>query len=232
MTDDKPMFTYSILIYSVGIFMSILYFGWLYTIYSKHSSILYTVTFFVISILGMNGYFSYLAPIESFQAEIEQYSYVEQNARVLLTSSLAVAVFFKFSSMQKKMSSNVKKGIEIPIIMSFVFSCLIITLIWMPQSNGIYIRILRDVKTIFLTLSIASVIVSMCNALPLIIWGTFHNVPNHCSIGPPCVWCWGRAVWRKADSASCKSGIFGRWFQGDRMLDWIPCDLLLLVVWI
>ena len=169
MTDDKPMFTYSILIYSVGIFMSILYFGWLYTIYSKHSSILYTVTFFVISILGMNGYFSYLAPIESFQAEIEQYSYVEQNARVLLTSSLAVAVFFKFSSMQKKMSSNVKKGIEIPIIMSFVFSCLIITLIWMPQSNGIYIRILRDVKTIFLTLSIASVIVSMCNALPLII---------------------------------------------------------------
>ena len=102
MTDDKPMFTYSILIYSVGIFMSILYFGWLYTIYSKHSSILYTVAFFVISILGMNGYFSYLAPIESFQAEIEQYSYVEQNARVLLTSSLAVAVFFKFSSMQKK----------------------------------------------------------------------------------------------------------------------------------
>ena len=67
------------------------------------------------------------------------------------------------------MSSNVKKGIEIPIIMSFVFSCLIITLIWMPQTNGIYIRILRDVKTIFLTLSIASVIVSMCNALPLII---------------------------------------------------------------
>jgi hypothetical protein len=120
----------------------------------------------VIIVLGLNGYFSYKDSLKSFDIEIAQYSYVEENARVLLTASLAIAIFFQYLGLDKiEISANIKKSIEFPIIMAFIFSCLIITLIWMPTHSGLYIRILRDIKTIFLILSIASVILSMINTI-------------------------------------------------------------------
>ena len=95
----------------------------------------------------------------SLTKEVEQYSNVEDNAQVLLTASLAIAMFLRFIIGINKKSTKYK--IMIPVIMSFIFSSLILTLIWMPKGSGIYIRILRDIKTIFLTSSIACLLISM-----------------------------------------------------------------------
>jgi hypothetical protein len=101
---------------------------------------------------------SYIDPIINLSKEIEQYSNVEDNARVLLTASLAIAMFLRFTGINNK---SIKYKIMIPVIMSFIFSSLVLTLIWMPKGSGMYIRILRDIKTIFLTSSIACLLITM-----------------------------------------------------------------------
>jgi hypothetical protein len=119
-----------------------------------------------------NSYFSYKDSLKNFDQELNQYSYVEQNARVLLTASLAFVLFFNYMGLSK-VQKDIKMAIEIPVVMSFIFSSLILILIWMPKNNGLYIRILRDIKTIFLTLSIASALISMTN---VVIMKRFNNV--------------------------------------------------------
>ena len=60
---------------------------------------------------------------------------------------------------------NIKKSIEYPVIISFIFSCLILTIVWMPKHSGLYIRVLREIKTVFLTLAISSLIISMTTTI-------------------------------------------------------------------
>ena len=112
-------------------------------------------------IFGINTYTSYYDPVKDFRTEANEYQYVELNARVLLTSALAVGVFYRFMGIKK----DDQYAIKLPIILSFIFSSLVLVLIWMPKVSGKYIRMLRDVKTVFLIESIYCMIVSMMNIL-------------------------------------------------------------------
>jgi hypothetical protein len=112
-------------------------------------------------IFGINTYTSYYDPVKDFRTEANEYQYVELNARVLLTSALAVGVFYRFMGIKKED----QYAIKLPIILSFIFSSLVLVLIWMPKVSGKYIRMLRDVKTVFLIESIYCMIVSMMNIL-------------------------------------------------------------------
>ena len=119
------------------------------------------IAFLCLVIFGINAYTSFTDPIKDFSAEANEYQYVEENARVLLTSALAVGVFYRFMGIKK----NDQYAIKLPIILSFIFSSLVLVLIWMPKVSGDYIRMLRDVKTVFLIDSIYCMIVSMINIL-------------------------------------------------------------------
>lgn len=154
----EEKFIWSLYIYPIGSLLCILYSYYLYIIYEIEAKLLLFVLFKTLFVLILNCYLSYIDPIISLSKEIEQYSNVENNARVLLTASLAIAMFFKFTGIKKK---STKYKIMIPVIMSFIFSSLILTLIWMPKETGMYIRILRDIKTVFLTSSIACLLISM-----------------------------------------------------------------------
>ncbi len=115
----------------------------------------------ILIIFGINTYTSYYDPIKDFHTEANEYQYVELNARVLLTSALAVGVFYRFMGIKK----DDQYAIKLPIILSFIFSSLVLILIWMPKVSGKYIRMLRDVKTVFLIDSIYCMIISMMNIL-------------------------------------------------------------------
>ena len=119
------------------------------------------IAFICLIIFGINTYTSYNDPIKDFRTEANEYQYVELNARVLLTSALAVGVFYIFMGIKKED----QYAIKLPIILSFIFSSLVLVLIWMPKVSGKYIRMLRDVKTVFLIESIYCMIVSMMNIL-------------------------------------------------------------------
>ena len=163
--NKKINFTRAIYIYIIGIIFSIIYFYYLYNI-NREQKFIFIILIIVIIILILNCYFSYEDTLKSFDDEISQYSYVEENARVILTSALAVAIFLKHTGMNdNNLTKLQKKSIFIPVVMSFFFSCIILTIIWMPKHDSLYIRALRDCKTIFLTLSISSMIVSMINTL-------------------------------------------------------------------
>jgi len=165
-SDNKNYnFTSAIYIYIVGILFSIIYFYYIYSINTEQKFI-FIILIIVIIILILNGYFSYQDTLKSFDAEISQYSYIEENARVILTSALAVAIFLKHTGINdNELTKLQKKSIFIPVVISFLFSCIILTIIWMPKHDSLYIRALRDCKTIFLTLSISSMIISMINTL-------------------------------------------------------------------
>lgn len=161
-TNNDEKFVWALYIYPIGSILCIMYSYYLYAIYDMKAKLLLFVLIKTIIILLINCYLSYIDPIISFTEEIEQYSYVENNARVLLTTSLSIAIFFKFIGIKSK---KVQHQIMIPVIMSFVFSSLILTLIWMPKGTGKYIRILRDIKTVFLTASIACLLITMYTIL-------------------------------------------------------------------
>lgn len=156
--DNNEKFVLALYIYPIGSILCIMYSYYLYAVYNIQAKLLLFVLVKTILILMINCYLSYIDPIISFTEEIDQYSYVENNARVLLTTSLAIAMFFKFLGIKNK---KIQYKIMIPVIMSFVFSSLILTLIWMPKGSGIYIRTLRDIKTVFLTSSIACLLITM-----------------------------------------------------------------------
>ena len=163
---NKEPFTPAIYLYLGGIIFSIIYFYWLYTISHEQKYILLFIGSLTILILYLNGYFSYKDSLESFDIELNQYSYVETNARILVTSALAIAFFFQYKGFDKiNMPENIKKSIEYPVIISFIFSCLILTIVWMPKHSGLYIRVLREIKTVFLTLAISSLIISMTTTI-------------------------------------------------------------------
>ena len=161
---NKEPFTLGLYIYLVGILFALFFSYLLYVIYSGQKKPLLIVLSFVIIVLLLNGYFSYIDPLKNFDEEIAQYVYVEENGRVLLTASLAIGVFLNYIKL-RNLSVAQRKSIKFPIILGFILSCLILTLIWMPRTSGIYIRVLRDIKTIFLTMAISSVIVSMANIM-------------------------------------------------------------------
>ena len=168
---NQSTFKYAIYIYFIGIIITICYTYFLYNINNAQFNIIIVMLLMTIVILFLNGYFSYKDPLNNFDIEIAQYSYVEQNARVFLTASLAIAMFFHFSGMDKKISTINSNAVYIPIIMSFICSCLILTIIWMPKTSGLYIRVLREFKTILLTLSIISLIIAMANTM---VFGIFY----------------------------------------------------------
>lgn len=154
--DEK--FLWALYIYPIGSALCILYSYYLYIIYEIEAKLLLFVLFKTLFVLLLNCYLSFIDPVISLSKEIEQYSRVEDNARVLLTTSLAIAMFLRFTGINNK---SIKYKIMIPVIMSFIFSSLVLTLIWMPKGSGLYIRILRDIKTIFFTSSIACLLITM-----------------------------------------------------------------------
>ena len=164
-SDNNNYFNPAIYIYTIGIIFTFIYYYYLFYLDTNQNFILINLIIVVI-ILLLNGYFSYHDPLKDFDDEIAQYSYVELNARVLLTAALAVAFFFHYIGVINKGATiEQKKSILWPFVFSFFYACLILTIIWMPKHDGVYIRILRDIKTIFLTLSISSIIISMINIM-------------------------------------------------------------------
>lgn len=111
--------------------------------------------FFIISML-VNYYLSYNETIFSYKDELDRYSYVETNARVLLPYISGFAILLIFSNKTHMTSKFIK------ILVTAVISLLlIVTLYWMPRKNGEYIRYLRDIKNNILMFSIIMLILLM-----------------------------------------------------------------------
>ena len=110
--------------------------------------------------------------LQSHEKELDLYSYVELNGRVFLKASLVIIFFIQLAFTTLKGGEAKSKKLDyrilIPVILSFLFSVFILIIIWMPKTNGIYIRVLRDIKTVFLTNYINNVIVTFLILLKVI----------------------------------------------------------------
>lgn len=151
---------YIIMIYVIGMIFTIIQFYFINKKFSNNFILILIIVIGVIFILGLNLYFSIRDPLQNYDTELDLYEYVEQNGRVLLTTSLANAVFINVLIQNQMNSKNLILGI-IPSIMAFIYASLILTIVWMPKSDSKYIRLLRDVKTTFLINSIGSMIFTM-----------------------------------------------------------------------
>ena len=158
-----------LVVYSFGI---ILTFCNNYFIYNHNKSIknICLITFIFSSIiLFLNCYFSIKDKLNSHAKELEVYSYVELNGRVFLTASLVIIIFIQIALKSLKAGSKkINNKILIPIILAFLYSVFILVIVWMPKTDGTYIRVLRDIKTVFLTNSINNVIVTFLILLTII----------------------------------------------------------------
>ncbi len=160
--DHKEIQKYIIMIYALGIILSILYTIYIYSADTTDFSVLITVLLFTIMFYIMNGIFSYMDPISSFDKELADYANIETSGSVIVQASLAITVFLNFVNGNTKIS-NIR--IIFPVVMSFVFSALTILVVWVPKTGGKYVRLLRDTKTILLVSSIATIIIGMFNIL-------------------------------------------------------------------
>lgn len=118
-----------------------------------------------IGVLFSNLYFSYIDELNTYGNELNLYQYVEDNGRVLVTASLANALFLKVIMEVLNKKNIGVYTILVPIIISFIYAISVLVIVWMPKNNGKYIRTLRDLKTTFLTNSIFTLILSMFNIL-------------------------------------------------------------------
>ena len=78
------------------------------------------IAFICLIIFGINTYTSYNDPIKDFRTEANEYQYVELNARVLLTSALAVGVFYIFMGIKKEDQYAIK--LPIILVCPFIFN--------------------------------------------------------------------------------------------------------------
>ena len=108
--NKKLNFTRAIYIYIIGIIFSIIYFYYIYNI-NREQKFIFIILIIVIIILILNCYFSYQDTLKSFDDEISQYSYVEENARVILTSALAIAIFLKHTGMNDNDLTKLQKKV-------------------------------------------------------------------------------------------------------------------------
>jgi len=162
---NNSLFKNIILIVYVSGIIVILFNNYFIYINNKSSKKICLITFIFSSlILCLNCYFSIRDKLHSHEKELELYSYVEKNGRVFLTASLVIIFFIQLAFTTLKGGAIHTKKLEytilIPVILAFLFSVFILVIIWMPKTDGIYIRVLRDIKTVFLTNSINNVIVT------------------------------------------------------------------------
>lgn len=150
-------------VYIVGCIIVMLYSYIIYKFKASNIYILFVISTFTIILLLSNAYFSSNDPIIAHKDEVELYSYVELNGRTLVTAALGIGVFFWILNDKLPKNKKIHSGYLLPVLQSFIFSCLILTVIWMPQTTGKHIRILRDIKTIFLISSISNLIIAMSN---------------------------------------------------------------------
>ena len=162
-TETKTTKHAIIAIYSLGICIALANNYFVYT-KNKHLKTVFIVTTLVtVLVLALNGYFSSFDKVHGHKEELGLYSYVENNGRVFLTASLAMIFFIDILFRCTNSGKNVIdfNVVLLPIILSFLYSVLILVIVWMPKHHGVYIRILRDVKTVFLTNSIANICLAM-----------------------------------------------------------------------
>jgi len=154
-----------VIAYLIGIVMSIIH---SYIIYKNVPNVRHIVSYVLvinIIVLLINMYFSYQDTLNYHEQELTLYQYVEENGRILLTASLAIALLFRFVINEVSNIHISPYNILFPIIVSFVYAISILIIIWMPTKHGYYLRVLRDLKTTLLINSIFTLILSMFNIL-------------------------------------------------------------------
>jgi hypothetical protein len=112
-----------------------------------------------IIILILNMYFSYNNDLQNYTQELDVYSYVEANSRTISIVALAVVLLI---GLYKNKSNEKKTEIfSTFMLLSFIFSVMILFIIWMPINNSYFIRGLREIKTVLLTYSISILLLGM-----------------------------------------------------------------------
>jgi cation transport ATPase len=154
-------------VYLFGIFLTLMHNLIIYKTVPNLTIILIVLFILNTMILLSNMYFSYHDTLDDYTKEISLYQYVEDNGRVLLSASLAISLFLNVLLNTSKKKVNIF-NLSIPIVISFIYAASVLTIVWMPNSNGYYIRILRDLKTTFLTNSIFSLLTAMSNIIKII----------------------------------------------------------------
>jgi hypothetical protein len=170
---------FSFIIYLLGIV------GWLFIwkIYDgyklmkeKKALIFIFVMTFIIFIT--NALLVLVSPIPPFDVELKIYEYVEVNARVLATMSLAIAVFAHYSLSPIKQSFELINYFLFYSMFGFVTIMLgVFPLYWMPAIDG-WLTILRHIKTVFYTYSLISITSAIIVFIYTII-DIFSKKPNN-----------------------------------------------------
>jgi len=157
---NSNMKLYISCIYIFGILLAIMQFYFIRLKFPNNEYLFASISLCIIVVLCLNLYFSLKDPLQDYSNEVNLYEYVEQNGRVLLTTALANGLFINVIIQNHIRGSEIIMAV-IPTILAFVYAALILTIVWMPKSNSIYIRLLRDVKTVFLINSIGLLVFSM-----------------------------------------------------------------------
>ena len=119
-----------------------------------------------------------VSPIPPFDVELKIYEYVEVNARVLATMSLAIAVFAHYSLSPIKQSFELINYFLFYSMFGFVTIMLgVFPLYWMPAIDG-WLTILRHIKTVFYTYSLISITSAIIVFIYTII-DIFSKKPNN-----------------------------------------------------
>ncbi len=148
----------SFVIYLLGIL------GWLFIwkVYDgyklmKEKKALIFIFVMTLIILITNALLVLVSPIPPFDIELKIYEYVEVNARVLATMSLAIAVFAHYSLNPIKQSFELVHYFLFYSMFGFVTIMIgVFPLYWMPAIDG-WLTILRHIKTVFYTYSLVSI---------------------------------------------------------------------------
>lgn len=148
---------YIIGIYAAGMVVYIFIFYFLVYRYFKKWTV-FVVGILTLLVLYANLYYSTFNALQSYSDELNVYSYVETNARTIATISLAIVLLSQLYKERDEKKTEVFINL---IITAFVFSILILLIIWAPINDPFFIRILRDIKTVFLTYSISFLVLGM-----------------------------------------------------------------------
>jgi len=154
---EKERRNATVVVYLIGLI--IFAFAFYYVIYRRISIVVIVLVGVTTAILLMlNLYFAYINPLQSYDAELAVYSYVELNARTLAAVALAIVLLVNIYT--ERNPEKLQTFISI-VLFSFIFSVSILIIVWMPLDEPFYIRILRDVKTCLLLYAISFLICGM-----------------------------------------------------------------------
>lgn len=137
-------------IYIVWLVMIVLVMSTYYLVIGFNTKITLILGIVLFLILIVNMFLSAVDSYDSFELELDDYSYVESNARAFLPFGVALAALVVAANRNSDFILSPKfMGALLLATCCFV---LVLTIIWMPKDSGRGIRFYRDIKTAILAL--------------------------------------------------------------------------------